>query len=325
MGIIMDQEADNLLIHIGYHKTGSSWLQNMLFTANNKIFEPLSIKDKGHSSLAKYFIYDEDGYCLSPFDFNQAKIREEIENIVSNQQKLDNKIPVISHERLSGNPHSGGFDAKKIAFMLNQTFPYAKILIVIREQKSFILSSYFQYLHKGGTHNLHKYLNKKYDGKIPYFSPSHIKYLPLIDEYRNLFGTNNVLILPYEMFRDEPLIFVTRIGDFLNTSLDIKEEVFDSKINVKSNELVMYYMRSLNHFRKSSSLNNYSPMSNKFTGKLANAFLKGTSLLYPAGLDTALKNRLKSQIENYVADRYIASNKEIGKLLDIDLSRYGYY
>ena len=56
--------------------------------------------------------------------------------------KDEAKVPVISHERLSGYPHSGGHDSKEIAHRLAAVFPNAKVVIVIREQKSMILSNY---------------------------------------------------------------------------------------------------------------------------------------------------------------------------------------
>lgn len=321
----MNQEIDNLLIHIGYHKTGTTWLQDILFTTENNIFEPMSKTSKGHSSLANHFIYDDEHYCLSPFDINEERIKKEIEIIKKIKQKKEQKYFVISHERLSGNPHSGGFDAKKIAYMLKRTFPNAKIFIVIREQMSFILSNYFQYLSIGGTYSLNKYLNTKYDGKRPFFSPSHIKYFPLINEYYNLFGKNNVLVLPYEMFRHEPLLFIEKIGNFVKNKIDINEDLINKKLNTKSHEFTMYYMRFLNYFKKSSSINNYPSLSNKYTRKLANALFTTACTLFPTRLDIALKNRLKKQIINYVADRYVESNKELSKLLEVDLSPYGYY
>ena len=68
-------------------------------------------------------------------------------------------IPVLSYERLSGNPHSGGYDSKEIANRLVQVFPDAKILIVIREQKDIILSTYKQYIIEGGACTVKRYLH----------------------------------------------------------------------------------------------------------------------------------------------------------------------
>ena len=42
--------------------------------------------------------------------------------------------PVLSAERLSGNPHSGGYDSLQTAERLHRLFPQAKVLVVVREQ-----------------------------------------------------------------------------------------------------------------------------------------------------------------------------------------------
>ena len=190
---------DNVLIHIGYHKTGSTWLQQELFTSESDIFEPLSKKHKGHNTFTEYFYKNNEGYLLSPFDDNYTIIQKEIKYILNLPGKdFRNKIPVISSERLSGNPHSSGFDSRIIAKRLKKTFPNAKILIVIREQKSFLLSNYFQYIFAGGINSLRKYLTTKYDGRRPFFSPCHINYLPLVKEYHKLFGKENVIVVATE-------------------------------------------------------------------------------------------------------------------------------
>ena len=41
---------EDLLIHIGYHKTGTTWLQNELFIHENPVFEPFSLESRGHST-----------------------------------------------------------------------------------------------------------------------------------------------------------------------------------------------------------------------------------------------------------------------------------
>ena len=101
-----------------------------------------------------------------------------------------------------------------IAKRIKNKFPYAKILIVIREQTSWLLSNYFQYLSAGGTHNLKKYLNTKYDGKRPGFAPNHIEYHRLIKDYQSKFGSKNVLVLPYEIFDSDKVIFFISLEIF---------------------------------------------------------------------------------------------------------------
>jgi len=320
----MNHNALDLLIHIGYHKTASTWLQQKLFTSASDVFEPFSLTDSGHSTLANYFIYDDEGYVLSPFENNEVRIQKEIENIIRFKPNLYNKIPVISHERLSGNPHASGFDAKKIAFMLRNTFADAHILIVIREQSSFILSNYFQYLSQGGTCSLKRYLNFRYDGKRPFFSPCHVTYLPLISTYYHLYGKDNVTVLPYELFKTKPSVFISTVGKALNADILIDDRLFNQEINKRTFYFAAYYLRSLNNLRKSSSLNNFSSYSNKYTAKASDTFVNMAGAVLPLHLNIKLRRKFRLQVDNWVGNRYAESNKELSKLIGIDLSEYGY-
>jgi hypothetical protein len=321
----MNHKFDKVLVHIGYHKSASSWLQQKLFSSESKIFISLSRKKTGTSSLAKKFIYDNEKYLLSPFDDNEAEILTELKSITENDNSFSLKIPVLSDERLSGNPHSGGFDSKKIAGMIKNIFPRAQILIVIREQKSIILSMYFQYLSVGGTNSLEKYLNTRYDGKRPHFSPNHINYLPLVKEYYASFGNENVLVLPYEMFRDQPSVFMSKLGNLLKVDIGLEKNVFNEYVNKKRNKYLAYYLRALNALRKSNSVNNYSVLSNRSTRKVANAIFSILGRVTPQRLDGLITKRAEKIIASWVGVRYSKSNKELSKLIGIDLSDYGYY
>ena len=84
--------------------------------------------------------------------------------------EVGSRVPVISYERLSGNPHAGRFDARTIADRIKAAFPKARIFCVIREQNDMILSTYFQYLKIGGTDSVRDYLTRSYDGRRPGFS-----------------------------------------------------------------------------------------------------------------------------------------------------------
>lgn len=321
----MNHSIDSPLVHIGYHKTASTWLQKNLFGAENEIFESLTRGKTGKSSLAKKFIYDDERYLLSPFDDNIAGIESELESILKSKKDFQTKIPVLSDERLSGNPHSSGFDAKKIALMIKRVFPNGRILIVVREQKNLIFSTYFQYLSVGGTNSLETYLSTKYDGKRPHFSPNHINFLPLIKEYYDLFGNKNVLVLPYEMFRDKPTLFMSKIGNLLDVEINLSKDKFKVVVNKKRNQFLLYNLRVLNAFRKSTSINNYSAFSNRYTKKVSNSVFSLMGKVLPQRLDALVKGKLDLTIAKWADNRYHQSNKELSKLIGIDLSRYGYH
>ncbi len=318
----MNEVFGELLIHIGYHKTASSWLQQRIFTSKSKYFEPLSRRAKGPSTVARKFIYNDDKYMLSPFDFNEEEIKKEVTDILSKRRK--SKIYVISNERLSGNPQSSGYDAEKIAYMLKRNFPTGKVLIIIREQKSFLYSIYFQYISNGGTMSLENYLNTKYDGKRPFFSPSYIDYLPLVSKYYSLYGEEKVLVLPYELFKSDPAMFFAKLGGFLNIKLDIDEKEYDVNINENISISSRYYFRFLNIFLKSNSVNNYSIYSNKFTEFFSKKTLNILEVIMPSWIDSYLEKKLKKTILNFSNKRYTESNLKLSKLINLQLSKYNY-
>ncbi|MCB9205230.1 MAG: sulfotransferase domain-containing protein [Flavobacteriales bacterium] len=314
----------DLLIHIGYHKTGTTWLQNELFVSGNNVFEPLSNNASRHSTVAQHFIQADDGVLLSSFDQNTAKVLSEANLIIKEVDRFAGKVPVISHERLSGNPHASGFDSKLVAHRIHKAFPRAKIFIVIREQRSFILSSYFQYLSIGGTDSLIKYLNSRYDGRRPHFSGKHVDYLPLVKEYLELFGNEKVLVLPYEQFKENPTAFMNRLGNFVGKEINVERLAFEVRRNKKEHQFVNYHFRKLNVFLKSSSVNDFSSVHNAFTRSMANAVLHLCSVTVPAKLNQNLMNSMKLDIEQWCNGRYKASNAELQSLLGMDLQLFGY-
>lgn len=313
-----------ILIHIGYQKTGSTWLQKELFIADNEVFEPLSHYPNGPSTLSWSFIKGEDKYALLPFQMNEKRIKEVFTEIIKYKKDKLHKTFVMSCEDLSGKTDGGGFYSKDVAHRLHNVFPNSKILIVIREQESFLLSNYFQYLSMGGLFSLKKYLNLSFD-TIPHFNPHFINYNHLVREYYNLFGKQNVLVLPYEMFKSSPKTFVNKLAQFIDKPILVEEKRFKTFHNQRKGHAVMYYFRWLNHFRKYYSMNNYSEWSNKYTRLIANKAIQVLIKITPDFINNQIKNYLKKYIKDWTSNRYEEANQELSELIGIDLSEYGYY
>ena len=315
----------NLLIHIGIQKTGTTWLQRELFISSHPLFEPLSRASSGQSSLASKFVVGDDGYILSPFETNKVSIERELLNILKTKKSIKDKVFVLSSERLSGHPHSGGFDAKTIANRLKVFFKDAKILLVIREQKAFLLSNYFEYLKFGGTHHIINYLNIQYDRKRPFFSPHHINYLPLVWEYIQLFGKENVLVLPYELFKTNPERFIAKIGNLIDKEIEVDQKKFNLFHNQQSKQFIQYYGRKLNYLTKSNSLNNYSSLKIEWISRMILFMLNRVNYFIPKSWNTRLTRQIYTSIENWVQDRYVLDNAALSKVIGIDLSKFNYH
>ena len=312
----------NCLVHIGYHKTATTWLQKELFSPSSKFFYPLS-KDEWPKHLGKYFIYDEEGYLLSPFQSRKDAFLKEFESI-RKKYKNDTRVGVISNERLSGNPHSGGFDARSIADRIHESLPDATVFCVIRRQQDIILSMYMQYLKIGGTDSLERYLCRKYDGKRPGFSPGYLNYIDLVNYYTELFGRDHLLVLPFELFREAPGKFIGAVCKTLSLNDEIAIPKADRVHNKHLDDFIRLKFPGLNKFAIRSSVNGYStlriPGIDRAIGLAARSF--GSLGLR---LTEKFRDRSREFINSFVGDKYETGNRILSSKIGIDLSKYGYF
>lgn len=94
--------AANLLFHIGYHKTATTWMQNKLFFPIHGYLQIM-----GHEEVSKYIVAPH-GLEFDP-GLAQDIINEKMKNVLNEQ------APVISSEILSGNPFFGGRESDVVA------------------------------------------------------------------------------------------------------------------------------------------------------------------------------------------------------------------
>jgi len=319
-----DLSSIDPLVHVGYHKTGTTWLQYHLFGIRDNGFQPLAPSDvadpkKAAKYLSYLFFMSPDGTLLPPFESRSSEIRQFLNTICP----LDSGVPVVSSERLSGNPHSAGFDSTLIAGRLAEVFPRARILIVIREQKAMLLSTYFQYLKIGGTLSLQGYLHKSYDGRLPFFSLSFLEYDRLISYYQELFSPERVLVLPYELFADNPAQFVAKIARFAGANIP-QDLPFDDTPNKGLPKIVEYYSRLLNLFAFSSSANGFSPLCIPGTRNRLRSLRRIIARLVPRSQQQRFNLKMRAYTDKAVGTSFAASNLRTSQLTGLPLREWGY-
>lgn len=306
-----------LLVHVGYHKTGSSWLQRELFGRTDRGFFPLAPRRGGDPMDPRAFA--RRLLWAHALEFDPAPLRNEV---LENTDGSRPGCPVVSHERLSGNPHSGGYDSKELADRLRATFPEAAILIVIREQVSAILSCYHQYLKVGGACSLDDYVSKG-DGIRPSFSLAHFRYNGLVGYYQCLFGRENVLVLPYEMLCESPARFTDRLARFARTTVP-PDLPFELRHNVSRGRFVATKTRWLNLFACRNSLNGFSPLAPERTRPVVQAMRRRLDRLVPRALEESCERRQRGRIARLTEGCFGESNRITSDLIGIDLSAFGY-
>lgn len=303
-----------ILVHVGYHGTVSSWLRDVFFEDPATGYRRL-----GGQSLAERFVRD------GALEFDADAVRAQFEPPVAEARAAD-LVPVISCPRLSGHPYSGGYDSKELADRLHAVWPEARILIVVREQRSAIVSTCKQYVCAGGPSTIHDFLHHapQQGWRVPAFDFGHFEYDRLLRYYRSLYGTESVLGLPSEQFLADRTGFLSRIARFAGRSVsgDVFERLRAEPRDKECSALAVELTRPLNRFASRSDLNPEP--------------LLGSSLIYPIAkglrrigvLNGRIAARseawLRETVEEAVGDRYIESNRETASLLGVDLAAYGW-
>ena len=310
------------LVHVGYHKTGTNWLQEELFGNPRTGYRWLGKQPLTHPvhTLVR----------ARPFDFDAAAVRAEFEPMLRDAEGAG-LLPVVSFPRLSGHPYSGGYDSRMIADRVAEVFPEARILIVIREQRSMIVSTYKQYVNAGGEARLEHFLQpaKQREWRVPGFDYRHFAYDRLIGHYSSLFGGDNVLVLPYEQFVRDARGFVEAIARFAGRELpaEVLEELpFARRSNAAQSALAVGVARPLNRFRHRSDLNLEPLFESRLLSRTGTRIRRADLLGSPLTRRAAVRSetRLRETVAAAVGNRYVASNGDTMRMTGLDLGAFGW-
>ena len=314
-----------VLIHVGLPKTGTTWLQDHVF-ANPTLgfWGPAQDEDtpkQQTKSFGRLLYLDAYKRLIAEDDFDAGAIRDQLASV----NVPDGLVPVVSNERLSGHVLSNAFDRPMLARRIKDVFPRARIFLTIREQRSMILSSYFQYLKYGGWQSLDGFLHPPCDGRLPALHLDVWNYDRLARLYYSLFGRERVSILPYEMFVRDPACYVGRICDFAGVG-KVEGLPYAAKSNPRRSHVASYYLRWLTCINRSTSANGYFPHPfGRRVGKAIDRSLKiAAGAITPPGWERRLENDFKARIEAVIDERYRASNRRLVALTGLDLGSYGY-
>ena len=171
----------NTIIHIGLHKTGTTYLQynffpylkNVLYAHGNSFFVPWKEQVKANNS---HMLLSYEGFSGTAWN----------------------------RDWIMGKPndHSWLKSFETNVHNLKKFFPEATIIVFFRKHGDLLLSMYKQYLHEGGTLPFEEFYNK---GKI--VNEEDLNFTRRIDILNENF--ENVFYLNYETFRKKGNEYLT--------------------------------------------------------------------------------------------------------------------
>lgn len=182
----------NRIVHIGYPKTATSFLQSDVFPY---------FKDIGYFDFYQSREIFQDLQKQSTLHYTGDSIKKHV---------AQNPNSLYSYEWLVGYPAKGYFNYE-IAHRLKDA-GFDKIIIGIRDKWAMIESMYRQYVHHGGVMRMKHYLND-------YFDMSYLDYDKLIELYKELFGKENVLVYKHEDLKSDYDGVVRALTEFVGAEL----------------------------------------------------------------------------------------------------------
>ncbi|HKO62449.1 MAG TPA: hypothetical protein VJV03_14895, partial [Pyrinomonadaceae bacterium] len=193
-------------IHIGYPKAGSTFLQAWFEGHPELGYTPGGLGGfhnvyeicRGTGTILKYYVTSYEGLC-TPNESAGA-------------------VPL--EMSLRWNEHTSRIkkDQADVCTLLKSLYPESRIIIVTRGFKAMIVSGYSQYVRAGGVLGASKAVPDKVMNDAYRYVYQYYDFNYLIQLYSEAFGEHNLIILPYELLRDDQDRFLR----VLEQRLDLK-------------------------------------------------------------------------------------------------------
>lgn len=301
----------SVTFHIGYHKTATTWMQKRLFLAQN-----------GFQVAADHVDVFEHVVKPNPFYFDPEALRARIVKAQEAAGPQDSVI--ISSELLVGHPYDGARGGDVYARRLKEIWPEARILVSIRTQLKMLPSVYMHHVAFGGTQHHADFFAGPKEIEHFGFDPHHFEYDRLIGLYHDLFGAENVMVVPQEALLSDMEQTARNIAGFTQNS---RFAGLDAKAMAKASPSYPEYaapvLRRINHFQRSP----LNPAPLLPLGTRPGLAYRGVGYL---ARSKVMRRLIRSQkpVSDYVkahfAGTYAESNERLRALLDpsVDLSAY---
>jgi len=202
------------LIHIGFPRTGSTYLRYFFSQSNYFVHDMRAVSGFKQSvdfsrysySLhpeAKYFVLSEEELsCWSGPDFNLSS--------------FNRSYDVVRYR-------------ENLTKTLKDFYGQPKILIVTRGHDAMVKSLYAQYVNYGGRMSFIEFIQSENGNTLIQL----LDYSTTVEKYETVFGEDNVIVLPYELMQDNLPLFMRTLTSQLNVPLDnFSEKKINSSLDL---------------------------------------------------------------------------------------------
>lgn len=305
-----------VVVHIGYHKTASTWLQRVVFPSQGRLVRvvqdgPARLNPFVHAIVAPHDADFDPGAARAALDRLVAeRLGVEADGRVAGGGAARSGPPVVlvSAERLSGHAASGGYDTHRIADRLHATLAGrdVKVCWLVREQTAMIESQYRQLVSHGFCGPIEALWSDESGWRTVGPRAAYYEYDRLADHYAARFGRDRVALWAYEHLASERDRFLAALAAFCGVDGfgDLRSEDAARVVNPSIPARGLWVHRTLNRWRR-TELNPYAPVH--LGPRWRAAALAVTRRLPPR------RSLLSEAQRRAIRDRYAASNARLAE------------
>lgn len=303
------------VVHIGLHKTGSTWLQRHVFSRMDLGFAVIPCNRKVVHDLA----------LSDPFRYQQSATAQLLDlQVVSTARR--GLRPVLTHERLSGAVESGHADAQLIADRIIALDP-AAVIVGVREQRRLAASAYGQYIRDGGVMTLRQFLTtpRRGVGLAHLFNWRSLEFDVLIKYYIDRLGPERVTVVPLEMLAEGEARVLRSLAQWSSSPglrSDPPTPARSENVALTNAQLAL---ERLGNRLVRSSLNPAGRLDGRVFGPVLD---RAVRMAAPPASAMRRSGRSTAQIEELLPDaqrlRFAESNRRLRALTGLHFERWGY-
>lgn len=301
----------SLYLHVGIHKTGTTFLQREVFPilwGKNFLGKP----DFG-------ILSGDKPTSLSRFMDVSPLVWKDIGGLFLNKVR-ENSAPyadvILSDEHAveANDPAKIARHLHEIKKVFSSVYDLG-VLIVIRRQDTWFSSAYAQMSNrydKASQSHFEQWVKDRINKKAKFFSSAgvRLKYYTLIKKIQNKIGNKCVRVLPYEMMKLDPILFVKKVCNFVGC--DVPSSISISPVNKRSPTESEWELRP-----QSSGYIQLRP------GRVFQAVF-GRSRIPITNWKRGEKIVLTKSLSEKILKKYEKENKKLEQKLDLGLKDYGY-
>jgi hypothetical protein len=300
--------VQKIFIHMGLHKTASTFLQKKFFISYSNKSGYIQIRKDARNFL-DYTLNCND------IDFSANHARKIFEKEI-NAETINQTTLTMSDEQFCGSPWNDAKDRARYFDRLNAVFPNAFYIVVFRNQEDIVKSLYLQYVKTGGSANWQQFFCYKRH-PLEFSRKSYLNYGNYLNYIFTKIDSSRIKCLLYEDMLSNPNQFFSDLAAYIGFETD---ERLNEILSYKANKSLPSYLVKIIIF------------INKFCSSMRQPFL-----MLPSKLRTYLIRiliRILPQSKKGIIDpselkafcyEPKKNNGILAKHVDRDLTKLGYW